>query len=225
MESKIGKKYGKLLVIDRDKETKKYICICDCGKETLVSSSHLACSHTKSCGCLKFERKNNKYNYYDIYDDFAIFYTSKSEPFWVDKEDVEKIKDYCWYKDKKGYIVCHMKNKNPFLHRFIMDAKDDEIIDHINNEKSDNRKKNLRIVSASVNQHNRKNKNRNSSGVVGVYQTSKNVFSSTIMIDNVSINLGTYNNFYDAVVARLKSEKENFGMNSTQSDLFEEYGV
>lgn len=44
----------------RTKENKVlWLCKCDCGNETVVSSTHLLSGHTKSCGCYvhEFERK------------------------------------------------------------------------------------------------------------------------------------------------------------------------
>jgi len=56
----IGKKFGKLIVIKRNypnsKEGQpKYLCKCDCGKETVVRGYCLRRGSTKSCGCLKEE--------------------------------------------------------------------------------------------------------------------------------------------------------------------------
>lgn len=56
----IGLKIGKLTIIEHfykrhsnGKNYSFYRCICDCGKETIVSRNHLQKGHTKSCGCLK----------------------------------------------------------------------------------------------------------------------------------------------------------------------------
>lgn len=53
----IGKKYGMLTVVSDAGTTKYYsrklLCICDCGTETIVFASNLSRSHTVSCGCLK----------------------------------------------------------------------------------------------------------------------------------------------------------------------------
>jgi len=50
-----GQKFGSLLVIKRlpqEPYTKaKYMCICDCGNETIVSGSNLVTGHAESCGC------------------------------------------------------------------------------------------------------------------------------------------------------------------------------
>lgn len=60
MENLIGRRFGKLTVIDK---TDNYIppsqkyqlsqwkCICDCGKETIVIGSNLKRGNTTSCGC------------------------------------------------------------------------------------------------------------------------------------------------------------------------------
>jgi hypothetical protein len=55
----INKKFNRLVVIKR-KGSDKYknilwICRCDCGKTSIVSSNSLNSGNTKSCGCLKIE--------------------------------------------------------------------------------------------------------------------------------------------------------------------------
>jgi hypothetical protein len=60
-ENMIGKKYGKLTVLElcneRTKEGRyKYICKCDCGNIATVSGKLLRSGHTKSCGCICKEK-------------------------------------------------------------------------------------------------------------------------------------------------------------------------
>lgn len=54
-----GQRFGKLVVIKKVGKDKhgysRYMCLCDCGKETFVSSGQLLSKNTKSCGCLKGE--------------------------------------------------------------------------------------------------------------------------------------------------------------------------
>lgn len=54
-----GKRFGRLVVIERAANTKKgsakWLCLCDCGKETIVRTSSLNNGGTKSCGCLQRE--------------------------------------------------------------------------------------------------------------------------------------------------------------------------
>jgi len=54
-KNKVGRKFGKLLLIERLPNYKNnktyYKCLCDCGKEKVVSDSNLETRQTKSCGC------------------------------------------------------------------------------------------------------------------------------------------------------------------------------
>lgn len=56
----IGKKFGRLIVLERADKTpgaqQRWKCLCDCGKETFVTTGHLRSGHTSSCGCLGLER-------------------------------------------------------------------------------------------------------------------------------------------------------------------------
>ena len=69
----------------------------------------------------------------------------------IDKEDAEKISKYRWRVDQAtGYIYSDFIGKKIYLHRFIMNIHTDtsgRVVDHINRNKKDNRKENLRIVT------------------------------------------------------------------------------
>lgn len=53
-----GKRFGKLTVLARDKNSPKWECQCDCGNIIIVNTNHLNTGHTQSCGCLQRERTN-----------------------------------------------------------------------------------------------------------------------------------------------------------------------
>lgn len=54
-----GLRFGRLTVVEeaarRNKKHRYWLCLCDCGRETIVESSHLRSGHTKSCGCYRME--------------------------------------------------------------------------------------------------------------------------------------------------------------------------
>ena len=60
-----GHRFGRLIVLSRATNTKgtpthrvgrvRWLCLCDCGKETIVQANHLASGLIKSCGCLHRE--------------------------------------------------------------------------------------------------------------------------------------------------------------------------
>ena len=58
-----GKRFGRLMVVRYEKRIKKFwywLCVCDCGNETVVSASNLKSNHTKSCGSYKEEKSREK---------------------------------------------------------------------------------------------------------------------------------------------------------------------
>ena len=81
-------------------------------------------------------------------------------------------------------------------------------IDHINRIKDDNRLCNLREVSRSCNIRNACLSTNNTSNIKGVcFDTSRNKWISTIYFNNKAHTLGRYNNFHNAVCARLAAEQ------------------
>lgn len=53
-----GLRFGKLIVISfngKKGRSRVWNCLCDCGKESVVSGGNLKNGHTKSCGCLQQE--------------------------------------------------------------------------------------------------------------------------------------------------------------------------
>lgn len=53
-----NQKFGRLAVIERAENKAKvtrWLCLCDCGKKTIVSYQNLINGHTKSCGCYNLE--------------------------------------------------------------------------------------------------------------------------------------------------------------------------
>jgi len=49
-----NRRYGRLLVLQQA-TSGFWLCLCDCGQQTIVQGGHLGNGHTKSCGCLKIE--------------------------------------------------------------------------------------------------------------------------------------------------------------------------
>ena len=88
----------------------------------------------------------------------------------IDSSDVPKVEPFKWNLSK-GYVVTKQGDKHIKLHRIIMsDYLDvDKEVDHINRNKLDNRKCNLRIVSHYENMQNLGQNKRNSTGEKGIY--------------------------------------------------------
>lgn len=86
-------------------------------------------------------------------------------------------------------------------------------VDHINGDKLDNRKNNLRICSNADNLKNRvKLPSNNTSGILGVrYRADRNKWYAEIQCNRQRIRLGSYIDKEDAIKARLTAEYKYFG--------------
>lgn len=78
----------------------------------------------------------------------------------IDLEDIEKVSKHKWRHEfksngKVGYIATgNSKTGRIYLHRFVLNYDGELEVDHINRNKFDNRKQNLRIVSQAINSQN-----------------------------------------------------------------------
>jgi len=207
-----GKRFGKLIVIEKDKRrnkgSAKWICQCDCGVVKPVAATELMYGNTKSCGCLRSESKVK----YTNTEGFVIGETMNGDIFKIDADDFELISEYNWYSDGDGYIVSRINNKRTFLSRFIMNPREDQVVDHINHDIFDNRKCNLRLLTLSQNAMNRRIHSNNTSGVKGVhYHKTKKKWCAYICVNRKQITLGAYDSKEVAVLARKEAEIKYFG--------------
>jgi len=95
----------------------------------------------------------------------------------VSDSKYEKVMTKKWCKDSNGYI-CSSEylgrvngktvNSHTLLHRFVMDAKPGQMIDHKNGVKEDCQDENLRFATMSENLMNSKVRVDNLSGVKGI---------------------------------------------------------
>ena len=233
IEIKSGEKYGKLTTIKEiephvspsGSKRRRVLAQCDCGSDPFeVMLSNLRNGATTSCGCVRKEKSseairkinNKKSNLFLIHvpSNTVIGYTIKMEKFYFDREDLEKVKQYCWSISNKGYLQGYNTNtgKTIKLHRLITNCPKDKVVDHINRNKVDCRKVNLRICTVAENNKNKSISKRNKSGVTGVsWSKRKNKWIASINVDHKTIYLGGFTNKEEAIKARLQAEKEYFG--------------
>lgn len=96
----------------------------------------------------------------------------------VDDQDFERVSKFKWFLHSRGYAVRNSRlKKGPrlvFMHRQIILTPKGKHTDHINANKLDNRRNNLRTCSASENGMNRGKTRSNTSGFKGVFWHGKN---------------------------------------------------
>jgi hypothetical protein len=100
-------------------------------------------------------------------------------------------------------------NKLVELHRWIMQPKKGEWVDHINKNTLDNRVKNLRICTNSANIRNGRIRQNNKSGHSGVWQDKRSKkWVAEIKVNYKKISLGSSKSFKKAVELRKMAEKK-----------------
>lgn len=170
-------------------------------------------------GLYKKSQERRKENSYNLDGDYAIVTNDKGEEFWVDKEDVPKIKHLYWYYNDQGYVIASEGKKQIRLHRLLMGVLNNPNVD-VNHkqhpprqgQKKDNRKQNLEVVSRSINNMNCALGINNKSGVTGVcWDNSKQRWRAYITLNRKRKELGIFKEKEKAIQARKKAEEELFG--------------
>ena len=145
--------------------------------------------------------------------DYIVFKTRNGKLAKIDKADKDLIIKHYWGINSQGYLHSRINGNLERLHILIM-GNNNLVIDHINGDKLDNRRKNLRFCTQKQNSRNISNQKNNTSGVIGVSrikQAKGYKWRARIMVNRKEINLGHYERFEDAVKARLEGEKKYFG--------------
>lgn len=103
----------------------------------------------------------------------------------------------------QGYIQGSMRHGDEVkyfkLHRLITNCPENKVVDHINHNKLDNTRKNLRVVTIAQNNQNYKIEKPSESGMRGVtWNKQHGKWRALIVLNKKRIFLGEYENLEDA---------------------------
>lgn len=145
------------------------------------------------------------------FNGFAVCIDNEDNPFLVDNDMVDLIKTRSWCRSN-GYPAIRLGDTIVRLHDCVMamtyDKKpDDSYVDHINQDKSDNRRCNLRFVNPSRSAMNMPLRSDNTSGVKGVSKTKEGRYRAYITVDHKQKSLGQYATLEEAAEARKHGEE------------------
>jgi hypothetical protein len=125
----------------------------------------------------------------------------------VDKEDFDWLNKYNWYLIN-GYAGTQINKKKVYMHSLLNKTNGKLQTDHINQNKLDNRRKNLRSVTLLQNSRNRDKNKNNTSGYKGVtWVKGRNRWLAHIKVNFKLVNLGRFININDAIKARKEAER------------------
>ncbi len=120
--------------------------------------------------------------------------------FKISKTDYPMIMDYKWYLNSNGYPYTFGKGSINFgkrgktLHKFLFRKQRIEkgyVIDHINRNKLDNRRENLRIITQKENSYNRTKNSNSNNTYKGVKLDKKTLgtYKAIVTKDNIKYEI------------------------------------
>jgi len=121
--------------------------------------------------------------------------------FIFDKDDLSLVSNYTWSL-ARGYVRTLRAGKTLLLHRLITQVRDRIQVDHINQDKMDNRKSNLRVATHEQNQWNRGRRCDNTSGFNGVcFDKRSGLYMAYINANHQRYYLGYFSTPHQAALA------------------------
>lgn len=210
-----GQRYGRLVAIefDRVENGRTYWkCRCDCGNIVSVNTGKLRDGHTQSCGCLAQEaiRRQRKHNEYEVVGGYVKVKLNDNDYMLCDIEDWEKLKCHSWFVNPNGYATSGTSKGAFMFHKKVTNTTS-EIVDHINRNKLDNRKCNLRVCDMKINSINRDLQSNNTTGYKGVYYNKRDkTWNARVTVDGKTIHLGTFLTKEEAIAARQAGEEKYY---------------
>jgi len=133
----------------------------------------------------------------------------------VDNSDFEWLNQWKWHYLNIGYAARRDYSnggKYVYMHRLITGVPGTQQSDHINHNKLDNRRENLRLATKSQNMANTLPRKTNTSGFKGVsWDKSRNKWAVEITVNYKNIHLGRYTDIKQAAQAYNEAAQKHFG--------------
>jgi hypothetical protein len=158
--------------------------------------------------------------------DYRVIRLPSKDDVCIDIDDYDLATSRAWYKHSQGYTAAGSSTTgHQYLHRLVLERvigrqlTRKDVVDHINHDKLDNRRANLRLATASLNGANMVRPSHNSSGYKGVHWSqAHNRWHSSIKVQQTELFIGLFQDLeeaayaYDQVAMQLFNEfaKTNF---------------
>lgn len=192
-----------------------WVCQCQCGRKIEVTTNNLRSGNTKSCGCTKDRAR--KTNPYQIINGYVQVTLSDSQTMLCDIDIWEKVKDMRWTVNRQGYVQTttregREKSRAVLFHSFVLKCDNTHVIDHINRNKLDNRKCNLRLATRAENSINSLS-THSSTGARGVYvdKRKKRKYIAYLSTNGKNHRIGSFFTLAEAKEARENAVVKKYG--------------
>lgn len=186
------------------KRAKRHFCNLEC--RTLFFNARRAEKESK------VRHRDQCFNEFTLFENYAVFKVESKKfgvkDVYIDLEDVESVSKIFWhvcfmYKDYYSVVGWDKSKKyEVLLHRYLLNAPKDKMVDHINRNPLDNRRCNLRLVDNSANQHNKTLLCTSTQHYKGVRLRPHGRWQARIMVNKKPISIGHFATEEEAVKAR-----------------------
>jgi hypothetical protein len=148
-----------------------------------------------------------------------ITYTIKGKTVLIDEEDKGLFESYRWFLmparqiKETYYLYTQVNRKTVYLHRLIANAGKGQIVDHENRNTLDCTRKNLRVVTGTINRINCEVRlNKKSSQYKGVFKSKSpsKPFCSMIGVNGKRVYIGSFATEFEAACAYNTKMKEMY---------------
>lgn len=131
----------------------------------------------------------------------------------VDAAEYDALIGFTWQLATNGYATRNTSDRRgAYMHRQILNPPAGMHVDHVNGDKLDNRRCNIRVCTQSENLRNQKLSVRNSSGVKGVcYHKGGKKWAASIRTNHKTTHLGLFSTIEEAAQARRDAEVQQHG--------------
>lgn len=131
--------------------------------------------------------------------------------FLFDECDIDKVEAYSWFINRYGYPAVKHKGKTILFHRLITDAPKGIDVDHLNGNRFDNRRCNLRLATRSQNMMNRVYAKGKSGHRNVFWQSGCNMWEVCTTQNGEKVFRKFYKNLDEACRVAEEKHKEIFG--------------
>ncbi len=117
----------------------------------------------------------------------------------VDDADLALVSQFKWYYSNEGYALRGIgAHRKEYMHRLILGAKKGQVTDHINGNRCDNRRSNIRLGTYAQNSMNQRRHKKSATGIRGIrYKEGK--WEANLSANSKRYYLGRFGRLEDAV--------------------------
>lgn len=210
-------KIVELLGYDDKVRATRVRALCPCGTIFASTQNHIRSGHTRSCGCLKRGVRSTRLP--SPVRGARWIPLTQGKFALVDTRDYTRVSARLWLYiapscGRSGYVCAsggHRRGEKRLrLHHFVLGVNSSDEVDHCNLDGLDNRRRNLRLATSSLNKANTSLRKDNTTGHKGVVRR-KQRWIAQIGWKGQMRYLGTFKTFEEAVAKRERAATSLFG--------------